>query len=242
MVRKLHDMYYDEKICNFISDHVHHLPLGELRERLIAEFPYQEIASRSSLGRYVKDTHSDQQRFTRWHAFFRNDATRNFVNRMSKQQVSIDGILSALTQHYPDRKLPGRGALQRYLISVGRSGRRNNWSQYPAAQTFLQEADPGLSIMELRKGLAKVLPANKVPGKSAISRYFVGNGGKAQRATFFFKPVCAAIIRMVHKDMTVKEIGIQLTSIFPDAKMPARSTLARHVKEVRDGLKQTRPT
>ncbi len=29
MTRKLHDMYYDEKICNFISDHVHHLPLGD---------------------------------------------------------------------------------------------------------------------------------------------------------------------------------------------------------------------
>lgn len=240
MTKKAHDMYDNQEIRDFITEHVHHLTLKDLRQRLVTEFPRVKIASRSSLGRHIKEKYSDQPRFTRRHVFFRNDEIRNFVNEMSKKQLSIDQIRIALTTRYPERKPPGRSALQRYLVTVGRAGHCNNWLQYPAAQTFLRKADPSLSIKQLEEGLAQVLPADKAPGRSAISRYFSGTGGKTQRASFFTQPVCSIIIGLVCDGCTVAEIGNRLASIFPDVKTPAHSTLARHVKELRERLKQAK--
>ncbi|MCE2564644.1 hypothetical protein [Komagataeibacter sp. FNDCF1] len=237
MSKGKHSAYQNEFIRDFIAANVHHMTIDALRSGLLGAFPGHDIPSRSSLGRYVAALPKKYPRLTERHPAFRDHAVRALVDTWSQQHMTVDEIGAALAAQYPDKEMPSRSSLWRYLAATGRTGKWANWSRHPQAQAYLHDADPSLSIRELRKGLSAVLPPDKVPERSAISRCLQKAGGKKERANTISAHVRELVDDMVYA-CSIDTIRKALTASLPDAMVPSRSALGRYVKKVRDSLKQ----
>lgn len=240
MSKGKHSAYQNEFIRDFIAANVHHMTIDALRSGLLEELPGHDIPSRSSLGRYAAALPKKYPRLTKRHPVFRDHTIRELVDKLSRQHMTMDEIGAVLAERYPDKEMPSRSALYRYLNTIGCKGRRNNWFDYSKARAFMRDADPSLSIEKLREGLADVLPPDKVPRENAISRYLVKNGGKKQRGNNFFKAMCRTLQVLIRNGYTIDRMRDHLKIAFPDKKIPSRSAIARRVKELREGRNQAK--
>lgn len=237
MSKGKHSAYQNECIRDFIAGNVQCMTIDALRSGLLEAFPGHDIPSRSSLGRYVAALPKEYLRLTERHPAFRDHAVRELVDTLSQQHMTVDEIGAALAAQYPDKEMPSRSSLGRYLRATGRTGMWANWSRNPQVQAYLHDADPSLSIRELRKGLAAMLPPDKVPERSAISRCLQKTGGKKERANTISVHVRDLVDDMVYV-CSIDAIRKALTDSLPDAMVPSRSALGRYVKKMRDSLKK----
>ncbi|GCE88837.1 hypothetical protein MSKU15_0438 [Komagataeibacter diospyri] len=233
MSKGKHSAYQNENIRDFIAANIQCMTIDALRSGLLETFPGHDIPSRSSLGRYVAALPKKHPRLTKRHPAFRDHTVRKLVDTLGQQHMTVTQIGAVLTGCYPGKEMPPRSTLWNYLNAMGRKGRQNNWFQYPKVREFLRNADHSLSIDKLRAALKEFLPSGKVPGKNAISRYLVRNGGKKQRGNNFSKPIRIMLQRLMRDGYTIDEMRTRLAMRFPDRTIPSRSALGRYVKKAR---------